>query len=78
MHKGAGPAIVHALKYSGWHAVAREMAERMARLGWPLDVVEERAAVMPVPLAASRERERGSRRSVKCWSARARPRHKRG
>jgi ComF family protein len=69
MHKGAGPAIVHALKYSGWHAVAREMAERMARLGWPLDVLEERAAVMPVPLAASRERERGYNQSERIASA---------
>jgi ComF family protein len=63
MHNGTGPAIVHALKYAGWHAVAREMAERMARLAWPLDVLEERAALLPVPLSQSRERERGFNQS---------------
>ena len=54
---------MHALKYGGWHAIAREMAERMSRLAWPLDVYEERAAVLPVPLAQSRERERGFNQS---------------
>jgi predicted amidophosphoribosyltransferase len=39
------------------------MADRMARLPWPRDVVEERAAVVPVPLAASRARERGYNQS---------------
>ena len=43
--------------------MAREMAERMARLGWPPDVLEERTAVIPVPLAQSRERERGFNQS---------------
>jgi ComF family protein len=35
----------------------------MARLDWPLDVVEERAALIPVPLAASRLRQRGYNQS---------------
>jgi ComF family protein len=35
------------------------MAERMARLDWPIDVMEERTALVPVPLSARRERERG-------------------
>ncbi len=52
-------AIVRALKYHGWTGAARGMAERIARLGWPADVVTERAAVVPVPLAPVRERERG-------------------
>src|SRR2546430_17640239 len=39
------------------------MADRIARLPWPLDVDEERAAVLPVPLALSRERERGFNQS---------------
>ncbi len=60
---GAGPAIIAALKYEGWTAAADGMADRMARLGWPLDVLEERAAVVPVPLAASRARERGYNQS---------------
>jgi ComF family protein len=59
----AGP-IVHALKYGGWSATASGMAERMARLDWPMDVVAERAALVPVPLAPSRERERGFNQSA--------------
>lgn len=59
-----GGAIVHALKYDGWSAVADGMAERMARLTWPRDVVAERTALVPVPLAASRERERGYNQST--------------
>jgi ComF family protein len=61
---GSGPAIIAALKYEGWTAVAEGMAERMARLTWPLDVIEERAALVPVPLAAARARERGYNQSV--------------
>ena len=63
MHCGTGPAIVHALKYGGWHAAAGEMASRMARLSWPHDVLEERTAVLPVPLSESRARERGFNQS---------------
>lgn len=40
------------------------MAERMGRLAWPRDVVEERAAIVPVPLANSRMRERGYNQSA--------------
>jgi len=69
MHRGTGPSIVHALKYGGWHAIATEMARRIARLGWPQDVLEERAAVIPVPLATSRERERGYNQSERLASA---------
>jgi ComF family protein len=50
------------------------MAGRMARLAWPRDVLEERAAVVPVPLAAARARERGYNQSEllaralsRCW-----------
>lgn len=52
-------AALRALKYDGWAAIARPMAERMARLAWPADVVAERSAVVPVPLARARLRERG-------------------
>ena len=62
-HVGTGSAIVHAIKYAHWHAIAAGMAARMARLGWPRDVIEERAAVVPVPLARSRARERGFNQS---------------
>ena len=60
---GSGGAIVHALKYEGWRAAAEGMADRMARLAWPQDVLEERTALVPVPLSASRLRERGFNQS---------------
>ena len=60
---GAGGQIVHALKYEGWRATADGMAERMARLAWPVDVVDERTALVPVPLSAGRMRERGFNQS---------------
>ncbi len=57
-------SIVHALKYGGWSKVAVEMAERMSRLSWPRDVVEERAGLVPIPLASARKRERGYNQSA--------------
>jgi len=59
----SGQRIVHALKYEGWWRVADGAAARMARLDWPVDVEEERAALIPVPLAASRQRQRGYNQS---------------
>jgi ComF family protein len=64
MPGGTAGRIVHALKYDGWTKVAEAMALRMARLTWPADVVEERAALVPVPLAATRMRERGYNQSA--------------
>ena len=61
---GTGGKIIHALKYSQWRDVAPPIAQRLARLTWPDDVVEERAALVPVPLASSRERERGYNQSA--------------
>ncbi len=58
-HAGTGRAIVHALKYDRWELAADGMAERMARLAWPDDVLQERSALVPVPLSRTRERERG-------------------
>ena len=58
-----GLGIVHALKYLGWHVVAPELALRMSRLAWPRDVVDERCAVIPVPLSSKRRRERGYNQS---------------
>ena len=54
---------MHALKYDGWAAVAEGLGERMARLAWPPDVVEERALLVPVPLSPTRLRERGYNQS---------------
>jgi ComF family protein len=61
---GTAGGIVHALKYAGWAAAAEAMAARMARLDWPDDVLRERAALLPVPLAAARMRERGYNQSA--------------
>ena len=63
MPGGAASAIIHALKYDGWPAVGRDVGSRLARLAWPRDVVEERAMLIPVPLAAARARERGFNQS---------------
>ena len=57
-------SIVHALKYEGWAAVASEIAERMSRLAWPRDVVDERVALVPIPLASARKRQRGYNQSA--------------
>ncbi|HZO19106.1 MAG TPA: double zinc ribbon domain-containing protein [Gemmatimonadaceae bacterium] len=66
--RGTGAAIVHELKYAGWHALAEPMAERMSRLSWPEDVMRERTALVPVPLSGARERERGFNQSA-CLAA---------
>jgi ComF family protein len=58
-----GLGAVHALKYQGWYRMADGMAARMARLDWPCDVVEERAALVPVPLSAKRRQQRGYNQS---------------
>ena len=54
---------MHAFKYDGWHALASGMGLRLARLAWPLDVREERTALVPVPLSTHRERSRGFNQS---------------
>ena len=56
---------MHELKYGGWHALAAPMAARMARMQWPDDVVRERTALVAVPLAGARERERGFNQSAR-------------
>jgi predicted amidophosphoribosyltransferase len=60
---GSAGQIVHALKYGGWTGLATEMGARMARLTFPADVVAERVALVPIPLAPVRERERGFNQS---------------
>jgi ComF family protein len=64
MPGGTAESIVHALKYQGWPAVARPMGRRLASLRFPDDVERERAALVPVPLAPSRLRERGYNQSA--------------
>jgi len=57
-------SIVHAFKYEGWSVIARALAERMSRLPWPKDVVDERSVLVPVPLASARKRQRGYNQSA--------------
>jgi ComF family protein len=64
MPGGTAESIVHALKYHGWPAVAPAMARRMARLRFPDDVERERVALVPAPLAGTRQRERGFNQSA--------------
>lgn len=52
-------AILSALKYDGWPAVATAIGERLARIPWPEDVAAERTALVPVPLASVKQRARG-------------------
>jgi len=63
MPGGAGASIVHALKYDGWPAVGSDIADRLAHLAWPRDVIDERSMLIPVPLASARRRERGYNQS---------------
>ena len=65
-------SIVHGLKYGGWPVIADEMAEQMARIDWPADVYRERSALVPVPLARPRMRERGFNQSELLATALAR------
>lgn len=62
-------AIVSALKYEGWPGVAEDLARRLARLSWPEDVLRERAAVVPVPLAPVKARARGFNQAERLASA---------
>lgn len=60
---GVGGDLVHKLKYDGWTRLGEPMGDRMARVDLPLDVMEERSIVVPVPLAPGRMRERGYNQS---------------
>lgn len=61
--------ILSALKYDGWPTVAEEIGLRIARLDWPLDVVTERHAIIPVPLAEVKRRARGFNQAERLASA---------
>lgn len=69
MDVGTGGALVHALKYAGWRAVATPLARRMARLSFPADVERERQALVPLPLSTTRLRERGYNQAERLASA---------
>ncbi|HEX7123577.1 MAG TPA: hypothetical protein VF178_14465, partial [Gemmatimonadaceae bacterium] len=63
MPDGVAGDLIHAFKYDGWWRLADELALRLARVRWPADVIAERTALVPVPLAPRRERERGFNQS---------------
>jgi len=52
-------ALVHALKYRGWHALGHAMGQRLARVDVPPDVREEVRLAVSVPIGSTRRRERG-------------------
>lgn len=56
-YHGALRAIVHAFKYEGRRSLARPLADLMRRRG--IDVLAGASCVIPVPLHASRRRQRG-------------------
>ena len=56
-YDGALRAIVHALKYEGRRSLARPLGRLMQMRG--ADVLEGASCVIPVPLHASRRRQRG-------------------
>lgn len=62
--EGVAGTLVHRFKYDGWTALAPPLAQRMARLQFPVDVREERSILVPVPLSPVRERERGYNQST--------------
>ena len=61
-HDGALRSIVHAIKYEGRRSLAAPLARRMRiRCRWVLD---DAHLVIPVPLHASRRRERGFNQAI--------------
>jgi ComF family protein len=62
MTGGTGADVVHAFKYGGWRVLADPLAERMARLDHAQPSGAS-TALLPVPLARARERERGYNQS---------------
>ena len=56
-YEGTLREIIHALKYSGRHSLARPLAERMRQRG--RDLIDEADFVVPVPLHWRREYQRG-------------------
>jgi ComF family protein len=56
----AGPQrLLHAFKYDGWPSLDEVLAEWMAPLGPPPVPACRRGVLVPVPMAASKRRERG-------------------
>lgn len=62
MSAGTGAEVVHAFKYSGWRVLAKPMADRMARVDG-MRAGAANTALVAVPLASTRERERGYNQS---------------
>src|SRR5436190_14037983 len=56
-YDGALRAVIHALKYQGRRSLARPLARLMRSRG--ADILEGATCVVPIPLHASRRRQRG-------------------
>jgi ComF family protein len=54
-----GDRLVHQLKYRGWHALAKPLAERMFTVDFPPDPEHAPRTCIAVPTTARRRRERG-------------------
>jgi len=61
-YTGTLRAIIHALKYDGRRSLARPLADLMRRRGAPL--LDGATCAVPVPLHASRRRQRGFNQSA--------------
>jgi ComF family protein len=61
-YDGALRAIVHALKYEGRRSLSRPLGRLMRRRG--ADVLDGAICVIPVPLHASRRRQRGFNQAI--------------
>jgi ComF family protein len=57
VYEGALRAVIHALKYEGRRSLARPLGHMMRQRG--ADILQGAACVVPVPLHASRRRQRG-------------------
>ena len=72
--EGVAARLVHALKYGGWRQLADTMGMAMSRVPFSASVESEIKAAVPVPLSATRLRERGFNQAALLASAVARRR----
>ena len=71
---GVAAGFVHALKYGGWRQLADGKGRAMSRVPFSSSVESEIRAAVPVPLSASRLRERGFNQAALLAAAVARHR----
>lgn len=59
LHEGPVRRLVHGLKYGGWPVLAEPLGQRAAAVPFTREAEEEIRLVVPVPLSATRLRQRG-------------------